>query len=44
MSLCHKVQFILSNLSFSVNIGVDPVDDIVIFCLVISAVSGVRDQ
>ena len=44
MSLRHEAQFILSNLSFSANIGVDPVDDIVIFCLVISAVSGARDQ
>jgi len=32
MSLYHKVQFILSNLSFSTNVGVSPVNDIVVFC------------
>jgi len=31
ISLCHKAQFVPSNLLFSTNIGVDPVDDIVMF-------------
>jgi len=32
ISLCHKAQFVPSNLSFSANVGVNPVDDIVMFC------------
>jgi len=32
ISLRYEAQFIPSNLSFSANIGVDPIDDIVMFC------------
>ena len=31
MSLCHEAQFVPSNLSFSANIGVGPVNDIIVF-------------
>ena len=31
MSLRHEAQFVPSNLSFSMNVGVDSVDDIIIF-------------
>ena len=31
ISLCHEAQFVPSNLSFSANVGVDPIDDIVMF-------------
>ena len=32
ISLRHEAQFIPSNFSFSANVGVDPIDDIVMFC------------
>ena len=32
ISLRHEAQFVLSNLLFFANVGVDPIDDIVMFC------------